>query len=224
MFTKKRLLTVLLFLSLFFPGIKSQAQALKVVLSDTFIGTFNGALLGGGTMLLRNNSDLGPMRFGVGFGTLYGLGIGFYDMSKITPNTPYRVNGVVNTAGNSATLILADTFYGGATGTLVGMAVSLMANSQLDEGLRYGAGIGVWSGFAFGIVDALVISKSKYQSKYGHYRLSDATPGIIKVQTGSQTDISFLNPDVIQVKSIRNQLPVASYKLAMNLVNVRVAL
>ncbi len=224
MFNKKRLLTLLLFISLFVPLAKTRAQALKVVLSDTFIGTFNGALLGGGTMLLRDKSDLGPMRFGVGFGTLYGLGMGFYDMSKITPSTPYQVNGAFNTAGNSATLILADTFYGGATGTLVGMAISLMANSQIKEGLRYGAGIGVWSGFAFGVVDALVISKSKYKSKFGHYRLSDAMPGIIKVQTGSNTNLSFLNPDFIRVKSIRNQLPVTSYKLAMNVVNVRVAL
>ncbi|HKI45378.1 MAG TPA: hypothetical protein VKA08_08625 [Balneolales bacterium] len=222
---KKRFLTLLLFISFTIPLAQCQAQALKVVLSDTFIGTFNGALLGGGTMLLRNNSkDLGPMRFGVGFGTLYGLGIGFYDLSKIRSNTHYEVNGVLNSAGNSATLILTDTFYGGATGTLVGMAVSLMANSKVTEGLRYGAGIGVWSGFAFGVVDALVISKSKYQSKFGHYRLSDATPGIIKVQTGSNVGLSFLNPDVIQVKSIRNQVPVSQYKFAMNVVNVRLPL
>ena len=222
---KKRILTLLLFICFIIPLSQCRAQALKVVLSDTFIGTFNGALLGGGTMLLRNNSkDLGPMRFGVGFGTLYGLGLGFYDMSKIQTNGSYEVNGAFNSAGNSATLILADTFYGGATGTLVGMAVSLMANSNVTEGLRYGAGIGVWSGFAFGVVDALVISKSKYQSKFGHYRLSDATPGIIKVQTGSNVDLSFLNPDVIQVQSIRNQVPVSEYKFAMNVVNVRLPL
>ena len=221
---KKRILTLLLFVSFFTPFARCQAQALKVVLSDTFIGTFNGALLGGGTMLLRDNSDLGPMRFGVGFGTLYGLGMGFYDVSKFTPNAPYRVNGAFNTAGNSATLILADTFYGGATGTLVGMAVSLMANSKVTEGLRYGAGIGVWSGFAFGFVDALVISKSKYQSKFGHYRLSDAASGIIKVQTNSNVGLSFLNPDVIQIRSFKNKVPVARYKLAMNVVNVRLSL
>ncbi len=221
---KKLLFAFLLLTVLLVPFSRTQAQALKVVLSDTFIGAFNGALLGGGTMLLNNSTDLGPMRFGVGFGTLYGLGIGFYDMSQMQLNTPYSVNGTFNVAGNSATLVLADTFYGGATGTLAGMAISLIANSEVTDGLRYGAGIGVWAGFAFGVVDALVLSKSPHASRFGHYRLSDSAPGLIKIHTGSRFGLSLLSPDIIRVNDFRHSTPVARYELAMDVMNVNLPL
>lgn len=158
---KTRILYVFfLLLSLtFLQTVPSQAQILKVLVTDTFLGTFNGALLGGGTMALANNSNPAPLRYGVGFGTLYGMGLGAMDVSSIKSGKPYRRESSLNTDGSNAQIILLDTFYGGAAGAVVGFAISLIANKQVARGLQYGSGAGVWAGFGFGILDAFYFSK-----------------------------------------------------------------
>lgn len=177
-------------------------QVLKVLASDTFIGAFNGAILGGGTMALANSTDLSPMRYGVGFGTLYGLGVGAIDLSQTSKNSPYVIHGALNSANYSTQIVLLDTFYGGATGTVIGLAISLISNKSIVKGLQYGSGAGVWAGFGFGLIDSFYLSKQNYNSgnnsrmrnSYSNY--DDA--GIIQIRTSRHSQLSLLSPVTIQ--------------------------
>lgn len=131
------------------------AQSYKVVGGSTLVGAGNGAIVGLGIMGLSNSSDFTALRVGAGVGTLYGLGIGFYDLTQMDSNLGfYQVEGIFNSAEYSSLIVLYDTFYGGATGAVVGVAFSLIAGSTLGKGVQYGASAGVIGGFAFGLVDA----------------------------------------------------------------------
>ena len=177
-------------------------QVLKILASDTFIGTFNGALLGGGTMALANSTDLTPMRYGVGFGTLYGLGVGAIDLSNAKEDSPYRIHGALNNANYSTQIVLLDTFYGGATGTVIGMAISLIANKSIVKGLQYGSGAGVWAGFGFGLIDSFYLSQHGYGLNH-HYSsaLNRNRSGLIQIPTSRKSTLSFISPIAIQTVS-----------------------
>lgn len=173
-------------------AIPSQAQVLKVLVTDTFLGTFNGALLGGGTMALANSSNPAPLRYGVGFGTLYGLGLGAVDVSSIKTGKPYRRVSSLNTDGSNAQIILLDTFYGGAAGAVVGFAISLIANKPVARGLQYGSGAGVWAGFGFGVLDAFYFSKPLDNSTESY---ADPSSGSGLVHLGNRkTSVSLIQP------------------------------
>lgn len=178
-----------------------KAQALKILATDTFIGTFNGALLGGGTMALENKVDVAPIRFGVGVGTLYGLGIGVADVSRMKNGQPYEVNGTVNSAGNSAQIILMDTFYGGIAGSLVGMSISLIGNQKVVKGLQYGIGAGVWAGFGFGVVDVFYFGQNHpLFGKTQKIAYSDSgNSGLIQLNTRKIGHFSFVNPVAVSM-------------------------
>jgi len=192
-------LALSLFTMVFTCNIANAQDVLKILASDTFIGTFNGALLGGGTMALANNSDLTPMRYGVGFGTLYGLGVGAIDLTDAQKNSPYTVHGVLNNADYSTQIVLLDTFYGGATGSIIGMAISLIANKSVVKGLQYGSGAGVWAGFGFGLIDSFYLSKTGYRFKKDSFSntVSNSTTdnsGFVQIQTSKSSTLSLLSP------------------------------
>lgn len=136
----------------------TQAQGLQTLAGSTLVGSANGALLGIGTMALANTTDLAAIRVGIGSGTLYGLGIGAYDITARQIGSGYRVEGMFNSANYSAMIVLLDTFYGGLTGSIVGTALQLMADKPLIEGIQYGSGIGLWGGFVFGLADVFLFS------------------------------------------------------------------
>ncbi|MEX0681533.1 MAG: hypothetical protein WD097_09140 [Balneolales bacterium] len=182
----------------------TEAQSFRIVTVNTFTGALTGSALGGATMALQNQSDdYYPLRFGLGIGTIMGLGTGFYDLSKMT-GSDFYVNGLINTANSTGTIILLDTFYGSATGAIVGVAVSLMTNANILKGIQYGSGSGAWAGFAFGLLDAFVISApGEYDSFYDEYshnagrHLSTAshTGGLLHVRgDDNRYAIGFLNP------------------------------
>ncbi|MCH8494938.1 MAG: hypothetical protein LAT57_04810, partial [Balneolales bacterium] len=95
----------------------ANAQALKVAAGNTLIGTANGAVIGLSVMGLKNDSDFTPVRFGIGAGTLYGLGVGVYDVSKMDGLGFYYVEGLFNSTEYTSLIVLLDTFYGGVTGS-----------------------------------------------------------------------------------------------------------
>lgn len=135
-----------------------QAQGLQTLAGSTLVGSANGALLGIGTMALANTSHTGAVRVGIGTGTLYGLGIGAYDITAREIGMGYRVEGMFNSANYSAMIVLLDTFYGGVTGAIVGTALQLMADKPLIDGIQYGSGVGLWGGFVFGLADVFLFS------------------------------------------------------------------
>lgn len=150
------------------------------------MGTANGALLGLGTMALTDNANAGPLRVGIGMGTLYGLGIGVYDVTVNELGAGYSVEGMFNNSNYSGMIVLLDTFYGGVTGGVVGTAMALMVNKPLINGLQYGVGAGVWGGFAFGLVDAFYFSKS----------VPTVFAQSITIDPSDRTSIQFIQPNL----------------------------
>lgn len=188
---KRTLATLLLLLSI---TAGSQAQGLQTLAGSTLVGSANGALLGLGTMALANSTHTGPIRIGIGTGTLYGLGIGAYDITAREVGLGYRVEGMFNSANYSAMIVLLDTFYGGVTGSIVGTALQLMADKPLIDGIQYGSGVGLWGGFIFGLADVFLFS--------------DPIPsfGAVPIQAQPQQRVSVLvlQPTLLAAPSLQN--------------------
>ncbi len=178
-----------------------QSQAFRIVTINTLNGAITGTALGGATIALKNEYDAYPLRFGLGLGTIFGLGTGFYDMSHYT-GYGYQVRGVFSSANTTGTIIMLDTFYGAATGAVVGMAISLMGkNSDVVKGLQYGSGAGAWVGFAFGLVDAFALSSQRsYDSFYEDYSHTGLPPaGLVELRSqNEQYAVGFFNPLLLQ--------------------------
>lgn len=169
-------------------------QGLKTLAGNTLIGTTNGAMLGLGTMALLNDAHTGPLRVGIGMGTLYGLGVGVYDVTVNELGAGYSVEGMFNNADYSGMIVLLDTFYGGVTGGVVGTAMALMVNKPLINGLQYGVGAGIWGGFAFGLVDAFYFSKS----------VSAVFAQSITMDPSDRTTIQFIQPNLYSSPIVSN--------------------
>jgi hypothetical protein len=194
---------ILSFLITLFFITPSQAQTGKILALDTIIGAVNGSGLGLATMAIADNNDYGPLRVGFGAGTLYGLGLGIYDVSQ-QAGSGYMVSGAIGSASNTAQIVAMDTFYGGLTGGVVGFAISLIGNTDMVKGLQYGAGYGTWAGFGFGLIDAFVISKQSgydFSDDDGDFDYGPrpmAANGMIQFN-GTSTQVGFLSGSSISV-------------------------
>ncbi len=187
----------------------ANSQTLRIVSINTLNGAITGTALGGATIALQNDFDEYPLRFGLGLGTIFGLGTGFYDMSRSTGDYGYHVSGLFSSANTTGAIVLLDTFYGATTGALVGLAVSLMSrDSDVLKGLQYGSGAGAWVGFAFGLVDAFAFSSAgNFDHFYEEYSQRSVNPaGLIEIRSRSeQYALGFLNP--VLLHSVRNDSP-----------------
>lgn len=195
---------------------KAKGQILRVLANNTFAGTVNGAFLGGATMALTNSDDFAPVRVGVGLGTLSGLGVGVYDASL---NQGY-VQGIFNSASNSGYIILVDTFYGAATGTIVGVAVSMLGNNRVAIGAQYGAGAGAWAGFSFGLVDAFYFSNEYDRVDPFSYEQSSTGKGLVQWQTGENYQIDFINPSIYAFPEFEEEALTISSRFGLELASV----
>ena len=148
---------IILVLSWVFQPNKVAAQTINTLGENTLNGALTGTLLGGASMALTNDTDFYPLQVGLGLGTLYGLGVGAYDLLK-TGGNPTVVSGIFNDGNNSTIIVLLDTFYGAAAGAVVATSVMLVANEPLVQGLQYGAGTGAIAGFGFGLFDTFVLA------------------------------------------------------------------
>jgi hypothetical protein len=175
-------------------SVTAYGQSIKVVAGSTLVGASNGALIGLGVMGLNNDADLTPLRIGVGVGTLYGIGMGIYDISEMgTSNDFYQVEGIFNTTDYSSLIVLLDTFYGGVAGSVVGVAVSLIVNSPLRDGIRVGGGVGIIGGFAFGLLDAFTFSHKTgiFDPNIASSRLA---PGLVNFIGSDNINMGLINP------------------------------
>ena len=136
---------------------KATAQTINTLGENTLNGALTGTLLGGASMALTDDTDFYPLQIGLGLGTLYGLGVGAYDLLQ-TGGNPGIVSGIFNDGNNSTIIVLLDTFYGAAAGAVVATSVMLVANEPLVQGLQYGAGAGAIAGFGFGLFDTFVLA------------------------------------------------------------------
>lgn len=185
---KRLTLTLVLLLTL---SSGAFAQAMKVTAANTGLGALNGALLGLGAMGLSGNTDdLTPLRVGIGFGTLYGLGMGIYDVTAHTFNgvtdTKY---GMLHSSEYSAMIPMFDTVYGGATGAVVGMAISLINGTSIRKGFVNGGSVGLFSGFLFGITDVLYFSQTRTNSLF-EPGSSGRNDGFVAINFGTESTLS----------------------------------
>ncbi|WP_018128023.1 hypothetical protein [Balneola vulgaris] len=218
----KKSLYSLLSLILFF-GItqyEAKAQTVELLAGNTLNGAVQGTLLGGATMAITNDQDFAALRVGVGLGTLYGVGMGAVDISS-GGGQELLVSGLFNDGNNSSIIVLLDTFYGAALGSIVVTAVTLVANEPITTGLQYGAGIGAWVGFGFGIFDTFVLSERVY-APVAIAQSSNNASGLIGVNFNNETSFGFFNPTLVQTKSFSNSDFTSSIKPALEMVNFRV--
>ncbi|MEX1135973.1 MAG: hypothetical protein WEB89_03660 [Balneolales bacterium] len=210
------LICLITFIYLVRPG-NAESQVLRVLTNNTFAGTINGAFLGGATMVLTNNDDFEPVRVGVGLGTLSGMGIGIYDASM----NPGYIQGTFNTVNSSGYIILIDTFYGAATGTVAGMAISLLGNNRIGDGAQYGAGAGAWVGFSFGLVDAFYLSRETSGGvDYFSSEQSSSGNGLVQWQPGENTLLGFINPSLYAFPDLEGQALTISSQFGMEFASI----
>jgi hypothetical protein len=167
-----------------------QAQAFKIIGTNTIMGAATGTSLGAATMLISGTDDWGAIRVGFGAGTLAGLGLGVYDVSY---SSGY-IDGYLTSASTTGQVIAMDTFYGAGTGAIVGFAISLIGNQDILEGLKVGGGYGAWAGFAFGLAETFLLGSVGGSGGYGSsYMTGNTVNGMIQYQTPG-FNIGFVAP------------------------------
>ncbi len=208
-----------LFLSIF--TYQSKAQTVELLAGNTLNGAMNGTILGGASMALANSDDFYPLQVGLGLGTLYGIGMGGYDIVQ-GQGQEILVSGLFNDGSNSSIIVLLDTFYGAAAGAVVVTSIMLVANEPLVDGLQYGAGIGAWVGFGFGVFDTFFLAKRTSASIASLPVPSNNASGIVGVDFENGTSLGLIQPSLFQ------SLDFTSYDINLNvqakidLVNFRI--
>ncbi|NGP88436.1 hypothetical protein [Fodinibius halophilus] len=222
----KKYLALLFIISIFSLGATSntKAQRLKLLGGNTLNGAMNGVVLGGATMALKNSDDFKPVRIGLGAGTLYGIGVGIYDISQIDAGQQFYISGTFNDGVNSSIIVLLDTFYGAAAGAVIASSVSLIIQEPIVDALQYGSGIGAWAGFGFGIFDSFVLAKGPNYSAQSSLSQS-AVNGLLTYSNASQSvNIGMLSPKLITQKKVTGRTVQLDYHTAVDLVQLKVQL
>ncbi len=199
------------------PVEKTKAQTIEILAGNALNGAAQGTLLGAATMGVKNTSDLAYLRVGIGFGALYGIGMGAYDIS-FGKGKPIGVQGLFNDAKNSSIIVLLDTAYGAAAGAFVATSVIMILNKSFVDGLQYGASYGAWLGFGLGIADAFVFAKRAPIHGYSALAPSGNASGLIGLNFENGSSFGFLNPSLVHTKTTDFQ---TSLKPAVDVLNFR---
>lgn len=183
----------------------AHSQSFKIIGTNTLMGAATGTGLGFGTMMINNNfDDFGPLRVGFGAGTLAGLGLGVYD---VTYSSGF-IDGYLTSASTTGQVVAMDTFYGAATGAVVGFAITLISNDDILSGGRVGAGIGAYAGFLFGLAESFLLN-SGGSSDIGGYGAMYANPksvnGFVQV-TDKNYSLGILSPSMINTNPLNPAL------------------
>lgn len=203
-----------------------KAQSIELLGSSTLNGAMNGVLLGGATMALQNSNDYRPVEVGLGAGTLYGIGIGAYDMSQIGKGEQFYISGTFNDGTNRSILVLLDTIYGAVGGMLVGSSVTLIMQERIEKGLQYGAGAGAWLGMGFGLIDAFMLAEKHANLQASNISSEQqAVNGLITYSNANQSiQVGIVNPEFIEQKQLSSKRYSTSYAPSLNLLELKVTL
>jgi hypothetical protein len=200
-----------------------KAQSIEILGSSTLNGAMNGVLLGGATMALQNSNDYRPVEVGLGAGTLYGIGIGAYDMSQIDKGEQFYISGTFNDGTNRSILVLLDTIYGAVGGMLVGSSVTLILQERIEQGLQYGAGAGAWLGMGFGLIDAFTLAEKPANLQASTLSSQQPVNGLITYSNADQTiQVGMINPEFIEQKQLSSKRYRSSYKPSLNVLELKV--
>lgn len=205
-------ISLLLFLSslLGSPAYAQENDRNLILASDLVNTTLNGAMLGSAVMGLQNSTEYkDPLRIGVGLGMLAGVGLAAYDLIQLE-NGRDLVHGTFISGNNSSVVLIIDTIYGAVAGSVIGTAIILVANEPLTDGLQYGASLGAWAGFGFGLLDTFVLSRNRTMSPMGGQFDSAITqhglfsrPGV-DLGPESRLELDFLKPELTRTASFNS--------------------
>ena len=199
----------------------SKAQTVELLAGNTLNGAVNGVLLGGATMAISNSDDFYPLQIGLGLGTLYGIGMGAHDLVH-GAGKEILVSGLFNDGNNSSIIVLLDTFYGAAAGSIIVTSIMLVANEPLIDGLQYGAGIGAWIGFGFGIFDTFFLA-SRTISPIATLPQPDTNAnGFLGIGVSKSTSLGLVNPTLFSTIELDNSTFNKSINPGVELLNLRV--
>jgi hypothetical protein len=203
----------------------AKAQSIKLLGSSTLNGAMNGVLLGGATMALQNSNDYRPVEVGLGAGTLYGIGLGAYDMSQINKGQQFYISGTFNDGTNRSILVLLDTIYGAVGGMLVGSSVTLILQERVEKGLQYGAGTGAWLGMGFGLIDAFMLAEKPANLQASDIPLQQNVSGLLTYSNADESiQVGMVNPEFIEQKELSGTTFRSRYRPTLNLLEFRVQL
>ncbi|SHE54860.1 hypothetical protein SAMN05443144_1025 [Fodinibius roseus] len=222
----KRYLQLLFIFALFVSVLpqQSKAQSIKLVGQNTLNGAINGVLLGGATMALQDNDKFGPIRVGLGSGTLYGIGVGIHDVSLIDKGQQFYLSGTFNDATNSSVIPLLDTIYGAAGGALIASSVALIIKEPLTDALQYGSGIGAWAGFGFGLVDAFFLAEGPDFSQASTPSPSNVDGFITYENASRSVEIGMISPSMVKQTTVSANALSTSWTPSLTVMNVSVNL
>ncbi len=186
----------------------------------------NGVLLGGATMALQNSNNFRPVEVGLGAGTLYGIGMGVYDMSQIDKGQQFYISGTFNDGTNRSILVLLDTVYGAVGGMLVGSSVTLILQERIEKGLQYGAGAGAWIGMGFGLIDTFMLAERPANLQASTIsQPQQNVNGLITYSNADQSiQIGMVNPEFIEQKHLSSKHFSTSYEPSLNVVELKINL
>lgn len=198
---------------------------MELLAGNTLNGAMNGVLLGGATMALQNSDDFGPVRVGLGAGTLYGMGMGVNNISQTSKGQQFYISGTFNDGTNTSILVLLDTIYGAAGGAIIASSISLIFQKPLAQALQYGTGTGAWVGFGFGIMDAFVFSEGPDFSQQNLAQSYNNVSGLLTYSNASQSvKVGMLSPEMIVQKELSSNSFGTSYNFSLNLLELKVNL
>lgn len=202
-----------------------KAQSIELLGGSTLNGAMNGVLLGGATMALQNSNDFRPVEIGLGAGTLFGIGLGAYDISQIDKGEQFYISGTFNDGTNRSILVLLDTIYGATGGMVVGTSVTLILQERIGKGLQYGAGAGAWVGLGFGLIDAFALSEKPANLQASSTGSKRSVGGLFTYQNAQQSiQVGMMNPEIIQQKQLSTNQLQNNYSPAVNVVELQVNL
>jgi len=198
---------------------KSEAQTIELLAGNTLNGAVNGTLLGGATMALNSNPDFAPLRIGLGLGTLYGIGVGAYDVVS-SGGQQLVVSGLFNDGNNTSVIVLLDTFYGAAAGAVIASSIMLIAEEPIIDGLKYGSATGAWIGFGVGVIDAFVLADRVTPSIASLNKdKRNVADGLVGIQFNEKNSIGLISPSMISTYSVNESNLYQQFKPTINLVN-----
>ncbi|WP_020404776.1 hypothetical protein [Gracilimonas tropica] len=220
----RTLSALLLSFVIFLLGTKvTKAQTIELLAGNTLNGAVNGTLLGGASMGLQNDDNFRHLQIGLGLGTLYGLGMGAYDVA-LGSGDPVYVSGLFNDGNNTSIIILLDTFYGAAAGAIIGTSVMLVADRPIVEGLQYGASAGAWVGFGVGLVDVFGFTERQATTPLGaSYQPNQKASGLVGIQIDDSKSIGLINPTITNTISAKENSLSRKFTPTVELLNIKLS-
>jgi hypothetical protein len=214
-------LTAICFLCLAYTN-QASSQTIKLLGGNTLNGAVTGVALGGSVMGLQNSDDFAPLRVGLGAGTLFGIGVGFHDISKVSKGEQFYISATFNDGTNTSIIVLLDTFYGAAAGAIIASSITLISNEPIVDALQYGSSAGAWAGFGFGLIDAFVLAQGPGDFAADASGMQEADGLLHIAGKKKRINVGLVSPSLISYRTIEAQALKKQTAFNLKLLNLNV--